>query len=47
MNPVVDAHLIRRHVGFMPAEERTLFLRHSSRENLRCNWTVQGMRNLG
>lgn len=43
MDPAVDAHLIRRHVGFMPAEERTLFLRHTSRENLRFHGRLQGM----
>lgn len=43
MDPVVDAHLIRRHVGFMPAEERTLFLRHTSRENLRFHGRLQGI----
>jgi ABC-2 type transport system ATP-binding protein len=43
MDPVEDAHLIRRHVGFMPTEERTLFLRHTSRENLRFHGRLQGI----
>lgn len=43
MDPVRDAHRIRRHVGFMPAEERTLFLRHTSRENLRFHGRLQGI----
>lgn len=43
MDPVVDAHLIRRSVGFMPAEERTLFLRHTCRENLRFHGRLQGL----
>ena len=43
MNPVVDARRIRRHVGFMPSEERTLFLRHTSRENLRFHGRLQGI----
>ena len=43
MDPVVDAHRIRRLVGFMPAEDRTLFLRHTSRENLRFHGRLQGI----
>ena len=43
MDPVVDSHLIRRMVGFMPSEERTLFLRHTSRENLRFHGRLQGI----
>lgn len=43
MDPVVDATAIRRHIGFMPAEERTLFLRHTSRENLRFHGRLQGI----
>ena len=43
MNPVTDAHRIRRYVGFMPAEDRTLFLRHNCRENLRFHGRLQGM----
>lgn len=34
---------VRRLIGFMPAEERTLFLRHSCRENLRFHGQLQGM----
>ena len=43
MDPVIDAHRIRRHVGFMPAEDRTLFLRHTCRENLRFHGRLQGI----
>ena len=43
MDPVVDGPKIRRHVGFMPAEDRTLFLRHTSRENLRFHGRLQGI----
>jgi ABC-2 type transport system ATP-binding protein len=43
MDPVGYAHRIRRDVGFMPAEERTLFLRHTSRENLRFHGRLQGV----
>lgn len=43
MDPVTDAHRIRRHVGFMPAEDRTLFLRHTCRENLRFHGRLQGI----
>jgi ABC-2 type transport system ATP-binding protein len=43
MDPVTDAHRIRRQVGFMPAEDRTLFLRHTCRENLRFHGRLQGI----
>lgn len=43
MDPVTDAHRIRRYVGFMPAEDRTLFLRHTCRENLHFHGRLQGM----
>ena len=43
MDPRSDAHRIRRYVGFMPAEERTLFLRHTSWENLRFHGRLQGI----
>lgn len=43
MDPVVDGHRLRRHIGFMPAEDRTLFLRHTSRENLRFHGRLQGL----
>lgn len=35
---------VRRVVGFAPAEERTLLLRHTPRENLRFHAAMQGMR---
>jgi ABC-2 type transport system ATP-binding protein len=34
---------IRRVVGFMPSDERTLYLRHTCRENLRFHGRLQGM----
>lgn len=43
MDPETDAHRIRRQVGFMPAEDRTLFLRHTCRENLRFHGRLQGI----
>jgi ABC-2 type transport system ATP-binding protein len=43
MDPVTDAHRIRRQLGFMPAEDRTLFLRHTCRENLRFHGRLQGI----
>ena len=38
-----DSHKIRRLVGFAPAEERTLMLRHTCRENLAFHGQMQGM----
>ena len=35
---------VRRLIGFAPAEERTLLLRHTPRENLRFHASMQGMR---
>ena len=43
LDPVVDAFRIRRQIGFMPAEDRTLFLRHNSRENLLFHGRLQGI----
>lgn len=43
MDPETEAHRIRRYVGFMPAEDRTLFLRHTGRENLRFHGRLQGL----
>jgi len=34
---------VRRHVGFAPAEERTLLLRHTCRENLEFHGRLQGI----
>jgi ABC-2 type transport system ATP-binding protein len=42
-DPVSEAHIIRRQVGFMPAEDRSLFLRHTCRENLRFHGRLQGI----
>jgi ABC-2 type transport system ATP-binding protein len=38
-----DSTRIRRLVGFMPAENRTLLLRHSCRENLEFHGRLQGI----
>lgn len=38
-----SSHQVRRIVGFAPAEERTLLLRHSCLENLRFHGQMQGM----
>lgn len=38
-----DSHKVRRLVGFAPAEERTLMLRHTCRENLVFHGQMQGM----
>lgn len=35
---------IRRLIGFMPAEERSLYLRHTCRENLSFHGRLQGMK---
>lgn len=43
MNPVTQAHKIRKLLGFMPSEDRTLFLRLSCRENLRFHGRLQGL----
>lgn len=37
------SHQVRRIVGFAPAEERTLLLRHTCLENLRFHGQMQGM----
>lgn len=41
---VTEAARARRHIGFAPAEERTLLMRHTCRENLRFHGRLQGMR---
>jgi len=38
-----EAPRIRRRVGFMPAEERTIWLRHTCKENLEFHGRLQGM----
>jgi len=38
-----SSHQVRRIVGFAPAEERTLLLRHTCLENLRFHGQMQGM----
>src|SRR3970040_1759721 len=38
-----DSSAVRRLVGFMPAENRTLLLRHTSRENLAFHGRLQGI----
>ncbi|NND01352.1 MAG: ABC transporter ATP-binding protein, partial [Acidimicrobiia bacterium] len=38
-----ESHRVRRLVGFAPAEERTLLLRHTCRENLIFHGQMQGM----
>lgn len=43
MDPALEGHRLRRHIGFMPAEDRTLFLRHSSLDNLRFHGRLQGI----
>jgi ABC-2 type transport system ATP-binding protein len=40
---VTEAPALRRVVGFMPADERTLYLRHTCRENLRFHGRLQGI----
>lgn len=39
-----QATKVRSRVGFMPAEDRTLWLRHTCRENLEFHGRLQGMR---
>ncbi len=41
---VKESTSIRRMIGFMPSDERTLYLRHTCRENLRFHGRLQGMR---
>jgi ABC-2 type transport system ATP-binding protein len=43
LDPVNDGAAVRRVVGFMPADDRTLFLRHSCYENLDFHGRLQGM----
>ena len=43
MDPETQAHRIRRLLGFMPAEDRTLILRLTCRENLRFHGRLQGL----
>lgn len=43
MDPERDGHRVRRQIGFMPAEDRTLFLRHTCVENLRIHGRLQGL----
>lgn len=43
LDPVKEAHKIRRLVGFMPADDRTLYLRHTCRENLVFHGRLQGI----
>jgi ABC-2 type transport system ATP-binding protein len=38
-----ESTTIRRLVGFMPSDDRTLYLRHTCRENLRFHGRLQGM----
>jgi ABC-2 type transport system ATP-binding protein len=38
-----DSTQVRRDIGFMPAENRTLLLRHSCRENLEFHGRLQGI----
>ncbi len=43
IDPVSEGHRVRRVVGFMPSDDRTLFLRHTCRENLHFHGRLQGM----
>lgn len=43
MDPAIKGHQVRRDLGFMPAEERSLFLRHTGRENLLFHGRLQGI----
>jgi ABC-2 type transport system ATP-binding protein len=43
LDPVREGHRIRRLVGFMPADDRSLYLRHTCRENLVFHGRLQGM----
>ncbi len=38
-----ESAIVRRHLGFMPPEERTLWMRHSCAENLTFHGRLQGM----
>ncbi len=38
-----DSHLVRRIVGFAPADDRSLWLRHTARENLVFHANLQGV----
>lgn len=42
-DPSVQGVAVRRAVGFMPADDRTLFLRHTCYENLDFHGRLQGM----
>jgi ABC-2 type transport system ATP-binding protein len=43
----VNSSQIRRRIGFAPAEERTLLLRHTCRENLAFHGAMQGLSGAG
>lgn len=43
LDSVRDATAVRRVVGFAPADDRSLYLRHSCRENLTFHGRLQGM----
>lgn len=44
LDVTTQAHEVRKHVGFMPAEDRTLLLRQTCRENLDFHGRLQGIR---
>lgn len=43
LNAESEAHKVRRVVGFMPSEDRTLYLRHTCEENLVFHGRLQGL----
>jgi ABC-2 type transport system ATP-binding protein len=47
LNSDHDAHQVRRRVGFVPADDRSLYLRHTARENLYFHGNLQGMETKG
>lgn len=44
LNVTRESTRVRQRIGFAPAEERTLLMRHSCRENLQFHGAMQGMR---
>ncbi|MGH9247618.1 MAG: ABC transporter ATP-binding protein [Acidimicrobiales bacterium] len=43
LNPVRQSVAVRRVVGFVPADDRSLYLRHTARENLVFHGNLQGI----
>lgn len=43
LDPMRKGHAVRRIIGFVPADDRSLYLRHTARENLIFHGMLQGL----